>query len=235
MKTIKDQAIQYMKEKRYADAIPLLLQLKKEEIKDWTLYYTVGQCCRFSGDLASAYQFLETAKQINRLNAEIVYAFGEVCQLRLKYEDAIRAYEDVITLEPNRIAAYNKIGLLYARMNKTEEAMKWFQRGMKQVSVLENVGIDMNDDVGRQHLKSKMELGFAFPCTKPEDTMDLQLIKAILISNMGVCYLEKEEKDKARELFESSLSILPKGSIYNELETYIEEVEEADKCYKEEV
>jgi tetratricopeptide (TPR) repeat protein len=227
MGTKKAQAVQCMKEARYTDAIPLLLQLEKDEIKDWTLYYAVGKCYRFAGDLASAYQFLETAKQINSVNEEIAYAFAEVCELRLQYADAISAYEDVLSLYPDRIAAYNKIGLLYIRMNRMDEAMKWFQKGMEQITVRERAGRDMRDEDYQDKLKAKMELGYVFPYTKAEDTMDLKLIKVVMINSIGVCYLEQQEREKAKQYFKASLSLLPEESAYTAPKVYMELLKES--------
>lgn len=221
MESIKQKAIQCMQEGKYADATSFLIKLKQDDIKDWTLYYALGQCYRFSGQLSLAYQFLETAKQVNRLNAEIAYAFGEVCVLTFKNEEAINAFEDVISLHPNRVAAYNKIGLIYARMDKPDEAMVWFQRAMKQIAILENAGITMNDESYRQALKTKMELDYVFPHAKPEDTMDLPLIKAIVTNNIGVCHLQKKEKEEAIIYFKKSISLLPYDTTYDDPKVYL--------------
>jgi tetratricopeptide (TPR) repeat protein len=222
----KDQAIQYIREKRYSDAIPLLLELGKDEIKDWALYYAVGKCYRLSGDLASAYQFLETAKQINSLNEEIAYAYADVCELRLQYDDAVRAYKDVLALYPDRIAAYNKIGLIYTRTGRTDEAMKWFQKGMDQITIREHAGIEVSEKAYQERLKVKMESGFLFPSVKAEDTMDLGLIKAVITNSIGVCYLEQQKQEKAREHFETSISLLAEESAYSAPKVYMELLEE---------
>jgi len=222
MKTTKQQAVDYMKAGKYIDAISLLVQLEKDEIKDWTLYYALGQCYRFSGQLTSAYQFLETAKQVNRLNAEIAYAFGEVSQLMFKNEEAVRAFEDVISLHPNRIAAYNKIGLIYARTGNIEEALAWFHRGMDRIALLEHAGVDISDEAYRHTLKATMELGFVFPHAKSEDTMDLQLIKAIIQNNIGVCFLEQGAGEDAEKLFCRSLGMVPAGAAYDDPAHYLQ-------------
>lgn len=221
METIKQQAIQCMQEGRYADAVSFLVKLEKDEIKDWTLYYALGQCYRFSGQLTLAHQFLETAKQINRLNAEIAYAYAEVCELMMYHEEAIRAYEDVISLHSNRVAAYNKIGLIYARMDNLDEAMVWFQRAMKQISILENAGITMSDESYLQALKTKMELDYVFPHAKPEDTMDLPVIKAVIMNSIGVCHFQQDNHDEAKKYFKKSIALLPYDTVFDDPKVYL--------------
>ena len=215
-----------MREKRYQDAIPLLLSLNKDEIKEWVLYYAVGQCYKLTGNLPFARRFLEAAKQINVMNDEIAYALGDVYHLSIRYEDAIKAYEDVVSLAPNRIAAYNKIGLIYTQMGEIGKAMVWYRKGLDRIESLESAGARMKQAQYEHILMAKLELGFVFPLKKEEDTIDLDILKAVITNNIGICHLQRKAYDEARKYFREAIALLPKKTRYDAPQIYMVTLEE---------
>jgi len=229
MNSTRTEAIYLMQKGKYNKALPLLLSLKKDEIKEWVLYYAVGKCYELTGNLPFARRFLEAAKQINCMNAEVAYALGDVYHLSLRYEDAIHAFEDVISLYPNRVAAYNKIGIIYLQMGRINEAVAWYQKGLDRIVYLQNAGVKMKQKEYDQMLTAKMEFEFVFPLRRIEDTVKLDLLKAILTNNMGICHLQRKEYALARSCFREAIDMSPKDSEYDDPKIYMIELEEMDK------
>ncbi|HEV8537754.1 MAG TPA: tetratricopeptide repeat protein [Bacteroidota bacterium] len=63
-----------------------------------------------------------------------------------KYPQAIEMFEEVIALDPNYVAAYHQLGLLFVRMNNKREALITLERGMKAADI-----------TGDAHARSEME------------------------------------------------------------------------------
>jgi tetratricopeptide (TPR) repeat protein len=232
MNTRRTEAISLMKEGKYDEALPLLLSLKKDEIKEWVLYYAVGQCYKLTGNLPFSRRFLEAAKQINCMNAELIYVLGDVYHLSIRYEDAIRAFEDVISLYPNRIAAYNRIGVIYMQLGQVNEAESWFQKGLERIVYLKNAGIEMKQEEYNHMLNAKMEMGFVFPLRKAEDTIELNFLEAVLKNNMGICHLQRKEYTSARSYFQESIDLHPGESTYDDPKIYMVEIAEMERNSK---
>jgi tetratricopeptide (TPR) repeat protein len=232
LKSRRDEAITLLKEGRFGDALPILLALEKDEIKEWVLYYAVGQCYKMSGDLIYARRFLEASRQLNGMNAELAYVLGDVCHLALYYEDAVKAFEDVISLYPDRVAAYNRIGMIYTQIGELDHAMEWYQKGLDRIAYLKSEGVQIDQDEYIYMLNGKMELGFVFPFRKIEDTVDLDPLKAIITNNIGVCYYQRGLYDEAKREFEVSVGLIPEGSSYSDPAYYLKELDEMKSFHK---
>lgn len=63
-----------------------------------------------------------------------------------KFAQAIEMFEEVIALDPNYIAAYHQLGLLFVRMNNKREAVKTLEQGVKVAEL-----------IGDAHAQSEME------------------------------------------------------------------------------
>jgi len=63
-----------------------------------------------------------------------------------KHDQAIAKFEEVFALDPNYVAAYHQLGLLYAKMHMSNDALKIFEQGI-QVAGL----------TGDMHARSEME------------------------------------------------------------------------------
>ena len=63
-----------------------------------------------------------------------------------KYNAAIAKFEEVITLNPNYVPAYHQLGLLYAQVSKSNDAVRALE-----------MGIHVAEIVGDSHARHEME------------------------------------------------------------------------------
>ncbi|HTR80719.1 MAG TPA: tetratricopeptide repeat protein [Bacteroidota bacterium] len=61
-------------------------------------------------------------------------------------DKAIDELQELIRRDPNYIAAYRQLGQLYAKMNKTREAKKYYRKG-----------IELAEETNDSHAKREME------------------------------------------------------------------------------
>lgn len=63
-----------------------------------------------------------------------------------RYDDAVAMFEEVLALDPNYVAAYHQLGLLYARMNNNAGALKILEQGIR-----------IAESTGDRHARAEME------------------------------------------------------------------------------
>ncbi|MBI1803038.1 MAG: tetratricopeptide repeat protein [Ignavibacteriae bacterium] len=74
------------------------------------------------------------------------YALALEYVTQQQFPEAIAKFEDVIVLDPNYVPAYHQLGLLYAQLNRQEEALTTLEKGI-QIAAL----------VGDTHAQTEMQ------------------------------------------------------------------------------
>ena len=224
MKDVRSQIELYIKDANYKEALRLLFRLNTYAIEKWVYCYAIGQCYRFIGDLPNSMHFLEDAKTLNPGCEEVTYALGSVYELSLEYDHAIEAFKEVAAMNPDRIAAYNKIGLLHARSGRMQEALVWYVKAMERMGVLHVSHMWVQEKNYTALLRAKMGFSFAFP-KKLEDTMNIEIQNMIIRNNIGVCYYEEGNHTIAKKWFSQSIASIPRGVDYGDPLVYMMELE----------
>ncbi len=224
MKDVRSQIELYVKEANYKEALRLLFRLNTYEIEKCVYFYAIGQCYRFIGDLPNSIHFLEDAKTLNPGCEEVTYALGAVYELSLQYEHAIEAFKEVAAMNPDRIAAYNKIGLLHARSGRMQEALVWYAKALERMGLLHVSHIWVQERTYTALLRAKMGFSFAFP-KKLEDALNLEIQNMIIRNNIGVCYYEEGNYTIAKKWFSQSIASIPRGVDYGDPLVYMMMIE----------
>jgi tetratricopeptide (TPR) repeat protein len=218
--TLKAQIEWHIKEAEYKKALHLLFRLSTSEIEEWVYCYAVGQCYRYMGDLTNSIHFLEESKRLNPGCEEVAYALGETYELAFYSEDAIKAFIEVAAMNPNRISAYNRIGLLYARAEIKEHAMMWYAKAFERMGLLHVSDEWIREQRYEELVKEKMGWRLFFP-KKLIDSLNLDIQNMIVRNNIGVCYFEDGNYEVAKKWFTQSIAATPDGVHYDDPVLYM--------------
>ena len=74
------------------------------------------------------------------------YAIALEYIAKRNYDEAIAKFEEVLALDPNYVAAYHQLGLLYVRLDLVDDARKIFEQGIR-----------VADQIRDAHARSEME------------------------------------------------------------------------------
>ncbi len=80
------------------------------------------------GEYRQAGEEYQKALEINPGNADVFCDMGYSFYLQQKWEDALRNLKQALAIDPNHPRAHNNLALVYAHMERTEEALAEFQR-----------------------------------------------------------------------------------------------------------
>ena len=67
-----------------------------------------------------------------------------------QYAQAITAFEEILKIDPKYVPAYHQLGLLFVKLNKTNDALKIFEEGIRIAAL-----------VGDLHAQSEMQESIA--------------------------------------------------------------------------
>lgn len=231
MKTKREQAIEYLGNKRYSDALPLFLDLVEDDSNDSMLFYMIGQCYRFTNNIQNAIKFLKKSYELNPNDANITLALGIGYQLIEEYEKAISFFMKAIKLDDNLTPAYNSLGLTYRKMNNIPYALEcYFAALEKRVDLAENRAsqkITMEEQEEYEKLnKVEIEYGVMYPVKGMDNDLLSDPEYAIISNNIGACYFQAEEYGDAQRWFINAIESTPKEYEYSDPHQYLEEMRE---------
>ena len=215
----RDSAIDLMDQQRFAEAIPLFLRLIESKPDDWSLYYMVGQCFRYTNNFSDAIRYLEKAASRNPAESRVFLALGIANQLKNDYAPAIQALEHAVELDPGMFSAYNSLGLTYRMSGELTKALEWYSRAADGMvsAVTEMVhkdqdecpGDEVIDETGTQDVVPRT-------VEKMREILRSDPTYAIIKNNIGICFMGLGDIDSAREQFRESIEHIPDDFNYPE-------------------
>ena len=83
------------------------------------------------------------------------YAIALEYVAKKQYDKAITMFEESLVLDPQYVAAYHQLGLLYAQMNMKTDALKIFDQGIRVAGNLGDVhaNAEMENAIDELHLE----------------------------------------------------------------------------------
>jgi tetratricopeptide (TPR) repeat protein len=130
-------------QKRPVDALDLLVRAHKLAPENTDIIFLLARISMSQNYFEDAIPLLESGLKIAPKRADLHAALGESYFMSGKVETAITEFQKLIELAPTA-GAYAFVGLSYRHLGRFDEAMKYFQEGLKRdphnVSCLFNIG-----------------------------------------------------------------------------------------------
>ena len=193
----------------YEKAIPLFIDALKvcNNVNHWELHYMLGQCYRLTGDIQNACSSLQKAisrqcrlrecfqnGEVHPKQASAVFqAYGIASQLNEDYYTALDMLKQAIKLNPYSFSSYNSLGITYRRQGRLGEAIECYNHA-------ENL---INEVMTKESRAKVQEL-------LPGDPTF-----AMILNNRGLCKLDTEDFEGAKNDFMLSISETPEGYQYS--------------------
>lgn len=201
----------------YQQAIILILDELQNEQNDWNLHALIAFCYRAIGDYENAYKNYSITLRLNPNEYSTLLGLGIVCQILGDYGNAIHILNRAIKLEPDRIEARNSLGLTHKKAGNLDTSIKNYEEAINTlvrntwngIKKKEKLTIkDVWDADNREFNKNFVR--------KVENELKNDILYATLENNIGVCYAEKGNINKAKEHFKRAIEFTPEGIQYAE-------------------
>ncbi len=115
------------------------------------------------GEYRQAEAEYEKALETSPGNADVFCDMGYSLYLQRKWEDALRNLKQALAIDPNHARAHNNLALVYAHMERTEEALAEFQRAGNSASVAHvNLAFSLSLDKRWQLAREEYRRAMAF-------------------------------------------------------------------------
>ncbi len=213
----RDLALDLLDQQKFSEALPIFLHLSEENPEDASLFYMAGQCYRFMNLVHESIEVLEKAAALAPNQAHIFLALGISYQLVDDYEQSVSNLECAIDLDRDLFTAYNSIGLTYRKAGKYREALDWYSRAADGIvsAATEQAHQDPEKCFTDQVIdgdKGRVINPYYFE--KIHEILKSSPIYAVIKNNIGVCLIELEDINSAREQFQESIEFIPNGYDY---------------------
>ncbi len=215
----RDSAIGLMDQQRFSEAIPLFLRLIESRPDDWSLYYMVGQCFRYTNNFSDAIRYLKKAAARNPTESRVFLALGIAHQLKSDFESALQALEHAVQLDPGLYSAYNSIGLTYRMSGEFTKAVEWYSRAADGMvsAVTEMVHKDQDKCIRDEVIdEMKTQDVHARTVDKIREILRSDPTYAIIKNNIGISFIGLGDMDSARQQFRESIEYIPDDFDYPE-------------------
>lgn len=107
-----DQALGYLKQEKYDQAIELLEPLVEKEQRFAAPFVNLGMAYIKKGDTEKAEKYLRKALEIDLGHPVANNELGLIYRKQGRFEDARKAYENALAVHPNYLPALKNLGIL---------------------------------------------------------------------------------------------------------------------------
>jgi len=163
-------------------------------------YYNLGLIYFKSKKFQDAFHYFEKGFSINCNNYDCLFMLAEINQEQDKNDQAIEIYKKCIRLDPEKVDAYLALSNLYLSINCNVEAednlSQVFPKFKNNFKFLNNFGLILKNT-------GKLDLAV----TIFYEALKIKADEKEPLINISLCYLEKNEYQKALEVIDKAIAI----------------------------
>jgi len=202
-----EEAIEYLwswveSYKKYEEGIALFSKLLDLDSYNGLSWYYLGLSYSYLGNYDEALEALEFA-YLSTPGLEIAYReFGNLCFELKKYQKALEAYEEMMSLFVSDSEILMMCGQCYLELNQTQKSLAYFRKALQSDpmndEVLWNIG-----EVFLQHKEWKKAILYYKRAINIEDQREEYY------ASMGIAYQQLEDVEKAEFCFQEAVNLAP--------------------------
>ena len=186
---------------KFSDSIDIYNNVLHKNKDDWDCYYHIGLIFMNVKKYKKAEEYLNEALKINRCK-EVLVGCGKIHLKKNEIDEAIKKFEEVLSLSPNDTNLMSILGGLYLKKREEEKAMKYYNKVV---------------NLDKKYSKSLMGLESIYQKEGYEEESYNLLVKgnisnpnsAYIWNNLGMYYLSKEKKIFASTCLKRVLYLAP--------------------------
>lgn len=214
-----DLAVAQIEMNKSGDALATLNKARQKFSGNYMLEFCTGMAYSGQKDYGEAIkhytsaEIMAKATEPNRLTEFFYFQFGAAYERKGQFEDAEKEFQKCLLLKPDFASALNYLGYMWAEHGmKLEQARDLIQKAVK----LEPKNAAYLDSMG----------WVLYKLSKPREALDY-LLKAVELSeepdatvydHLGDIYAALNQRDKAHEAWQKSVSLEPNEQVKKKLE-----------------
>ena len=186
---------------KYSDSIDIYNNVLHKNKDDWDCYYHIGLIFMNVKKYKKAEEYMNEALKINRCK-EVLIGCGKILLKKNEIDEAIKKFEEVLSLSPNDTNLMSTLGGLYLKKGSEEKAKKYYNKVI---------------NTEKKYSKSLMGLQAIYQNEGlEEDSYNLLVTghasnpnSAYLWNNLGMYYLSKGKKIFASTCLKRAIYLAP--------------------------
>jgi tetratricopeptide (TPR) repeat protein len=190
---------------KYSDAETYFtksLSLLKPGESDPQTYYNLSTVLFAENKKSDAYSYAQKAYatkdtvSLAPAKANIVYNYGLMCEQTGKTDDAISAYQEVLSLDPSHVKTKINLGVMFLNMNPPDPDTAL--RFLNQAYLQEKNNFEVNNNLGSAYLAKK---DYANAVTFFQNALKIQPKNNVVRANLAQAYASSEQYDFAKTTY----------------------------------
>ncbi|WP_413161545.1 tetratricopeptide repeat protein [Capilliphycus salinus ALCB114379] len=202
------QAIVYLRQQEFQQAILSCQQALKHEPKLAVAYQTLGMAFQLQGEEEEAEQYYVKAVEIQPDLAEVYANLGSIYTKQKQWEKGIEAYKNLIKFEPKSAVAYRNIAQILTHLNRQKEAAQYWYEALQLDP--DWATAEEHLTLGNMLLKDEKPLQ-AISCY--QRTIQLKPDSFEAAHNLGEAFSQLERWPEAIQSYEKALELNPNSAI----------------------
>ena len=186
---------------KFTDSIDIYNNVLNKNKDDWDCYYHIGLIFLNVKKYKKAEEYMNQALKINRCK-EVLIGCGKICLRKNETDEAIKKFEEVLSLSPHDTNLMTILGGLYLKKKDEDKAIKYYNKVL---------------NIEKKYSKSLMGLESILQKDGYEEESYNLLASgnlsnpnsAYLWNNLGMWYLSKDKKIFAATCLKRALYLAP--------------------------
>jgi tetratricopeptide (TPR) repeat protein len=210
-----DKVKSCINESKFLEALPILMEELNNNPDDCNVNSLIGFCYRAINDYDKSEKYYLTATKLNPNDYSSFLGLGIVYQLKEDFSKAISALNRAINIIPQKIEAVNSLGFTYKKMGDIKSALVEYNRAIKILNDSAFNYLKENNPkiLGTSKDGKTFEVNPTF-FVEIKKLLKSNILYATLMNNIGGCFVDLGQLQKAKECFLESLEFIPEGVKY---------------------